>query len=51
MSYIVIETHGGAEYASICLKEDGSGNEIFETLEEAQEYAENCQAPKIIEIL
>lgn len=40
--YIVIEKHGGAEYATICTNEQGE-NLVFETAEEAQAEADNCQ--------
>ena len=40
--YIVIEKHGGWEYASICTNEDGT-NKLFNTLEEAQKEANDCQ--------
>lgn len=40
--YIVIEKHGGWEYAAIVTNEDGS-NKIFDTIEEAQLEADECQ--------
>lgn len=40
--YIVIETHGGLEHAHIVPNEDGS-NKVFNTYEQAQEEADNCQ--------
>lgn len=49
MSYIVIEKHGGAEYAIITTNEDGE-NKIFDNLEEAQKEAEDCQDGMIVEI-
>ena len=42
MSYIVIEKHGGPEYAIIVTDEDGN-NKIFDTPEEAQTEADDCQ--------
>jgi|SRR5580765_5426356 len=40
--YIVIEKHGGWEYASIAMDKDGN-NKVFEILEEAQEEADEWQ--------
>ena len=42
MAYIVIETHGGPEYAIIVMDEDGN-NKIFDSEEEAQTEADHCQ--------
>ena len=42
MSYIVIEKHGGWEYASIVTDENGD-NKLFDSLEEAQAEANECQ--------
>lgn len=47
--YIVIETHGGAEYASIVTDEDGH-NKVFDTKEEAQEECDELQDGIIVEI-
>lgn len=47
--YIVIETHGGAEYAIICCDYDGN-NLVFDTIEEAEEQRELCQAGIIVKI-
>lgn len=47
--YIVIETHGGAEYATVCTNENGE-NEVFETIEEAELYADDCQDAIVVEI-
>ena len=47
--YIVIETHGGPEYAVICMDEFGN-NLIFDTIEEAQKEADNCQYGIIVEV-
>jgi len=49
MSYIVIETFGGAEYAIIVTDEEGN-NLVFDTLEEAQDEADECQGGLVIEI-
>ncbi|MCR8556918.1 hypothetical protein KXD93_04665 [Mucilaginibacter sp. BJC16-A38] len=40
--YIVIETHGGPEFAIIVTDEDGS-NKVFETYEDAEAEANDCQ--------
>ena len=42
MKYIVIETHGGPEFAAIVTNEDGT-NKVFDTLEEAVTETEDCQ--------
>jgi len=47
--YLVIETHGGYEYATICTNEDGE-NEAFETKKEAEKYASNCQEGIVINL-
>lgn len=47
--YIVIETHGGAEYACIQMNEDGS-NMVFDTEEEAQIEAAECQYAIVVQI-
>jgi hypothetical protein len=49
MSYIVIETFGGPEYAIIVTDEDGS-NKVFDTKEEAQIEADDCQDGIILEL-
>lgn len=48
-SYIVIETHGGALYAIICTDEDGN-NLVFDTHEEAQAEADQCQDGIVVEL-
>lgn len=40
--YIVIEKHGGWEYAAIVTDENGN-NKVFDTIEEAQKEADDCQ--------
>ncbi len=40
--FIVIEKHGGWEYASIVIDENGN-NKVFDTIEEAQKEADDCQ--------
>ncbi len=48
--WIVIEAHGGAEVASICVDEDGI-NLTFETQQEALDYVETeCLDGMAIEI-
>jgi hypothetical protein len=47
--YIVIEKHGGAEYAIICMNEDGS-NKLFNTIEDAQAEADDCQDGIVVEL-
>ncbi|HTD98363.1 MAG TPA: hypothetical protein VK668_03720 [Mucilaginibacter sp.] len=49
MSYIIIETHGGPQYAIVVTDTDGN-NLVFETLEEAETEASDCQDAIIIEI-
>lgn len=49
MAFIVIETHGGAEYAAIVTDTDGA-NKVFDTREEAVTEAADCQVAIIIEI-
>lgn len=48
--YIVIETLGGAEYATIVTTEDGD-NKVFNTREEAQEEADECQSGLVVRII
>ncbi len=47
--YIVIEKHGGAEYAIIVTNEDGE-NKIFDNEEEAQAEADDCQDGIVVEL-
>ena len=49
MPYIVIEKHGGPQYAAIVMDE-GWNNKIFTSLEEAQKEADDCQDGIVIEI-
>jgi hypothetical protein len=42
MSFIVIETFGGPEYAIIVADENGD-NLVFEEYDEAEQEASNCQ--------
>ena len=47
--YIVIETHGGPEYAIIVTDTDGN-NLVFETPEEAETEAADCQDGLVVEM-
>ena len=47
--FIVIEKHGGAEYAIIVTNEDGE-NKIFGNREEAQAEADDCQDGIVVEL-
>lgn len=47
--YIVVETHGGPEYAVIVTDIDGN-NLVFENREEAEAEADDCQDGIIVEI-
>ncbi|WP_256004949.1 hypothetical protein [Pedobacter deserti] len=49
MNYIVIEKHGGAEYAAIVTDTDGN-NKVFDVYEEAKEEAADCQDGIVIEL-
>lgn len=49
MSYIIIERHGGAEYAAIVTDQDGN-NQVFDSYEEAQHEANDCQDGLVVEI-
>jgi molybdopterin-binding protein len=49
MSYIILELHGGAEYASIVTDENGN-NLVFEIREEAEAEATDCQDGLIVEL-
>jgi hypothetical protein len=49
MSYIVIETFGGPEYAIITTDQEGN-NLVFETQEDAEEEASNCQDGLVVDL-
>lgn len=49
MAFIVIETHGGAEYAIIVTGQDGH-NLVFDTPQEAQVEADDCQSGIVVEL-
>jgi len=46
---MIIETHGGPRYAIIVTDTNGD-NLVFETLEEAEKEAADCQDGLVIEI-
>lgn len=45
--YLVLETHGGAEYAAIVTDEDGN-NKVFDTIEEAEAEVPDCQSGIVV---
>jgi hypothetical protein len=47
--YIVIEMHGGPEYATICMDTDGN-NKVFDNIEDATKEADNCQDGFVLEV-
>lgn len=49
MSFIVIETFGGAEYSTIVTDTNGS-NLVFDTRDEAEKEATDCQDGLIVQI-
>lgn len=49
MSYIVIETLGGAEYAIIVTDGDGQ-NKVFDELVDAETEAAYCQKGIVVEL-
>jgi hypothetical protein len=49
MEYIVIETHGGAEYAIIVTNQEGN-NLVFDSREEAEAEAADCQDGIVVEL-
>jgi len=49
MSYIVIELHGGPEYAAIVTNQDGN-NLVFENRDDAEAEAADCQDGLIVEL-
>ncbi|HVW98678.1 MAG TPA: hypothetical protein VHA56_22110 [Mucilaginibacter sp.] len=49
MNYIVIEKHGGAEYAAIVTDTDGN-NKVFDTYKEAETEATDCQDGIVVEL-
>lgn len=49
MSYIVLECFGGAEYVTVVTDEEGN-NKVFNTREDAETEAGDCQDGIIIEL-
>lgn len=49
MNFIVIETHGGPEYAIIVTDQDGN-NLVFDNREDAEAEAADCQDGLVIEL-
>jgi hypothetical protein len=49
MSYIVIERHGGADYAIIVTDENGE-NKVFDIKSEAEAEATDCQDGIVFEL-
>jgi hypothetical protein len=49
MSYIMIETFGGAQYAIIVTDQDGN-NLVFDKREDAEAEAADCQNVVIVEV-
>ena len=47
--YLVLELHGGAEYASIVTDEDGN-NRVFDNREDAEAEANDCQDGLVINL-
>ena len=49
MNYLIIETHGGPEYAIIVTDKEGN-NLVFDTYLDARQEASDCQTGIVIEI-
>ncbi|GAA3976660.1 hypothetical protein [Mucilaginibacter dorajii] len=49
MSFIIIETFGGPEFAIVVTDQDGI-NLVFDTRQEAEEEKGNCQDAIVVEI-
>lgn len=49
MSYIILEMHGGPQYAVIVTDTDGN-NLVFDAIGEAEKEAEDCQDALIIDV-
>lgn len=49
MSYIVIETFGGAEYAIIVTNGEGQ-NKVFDDMERAEAEVDDCQDGIVVEL-
>lgn len=48
-TYIVLECHGGPEYAIVVTDEDGN-NKVFTSYSEAKKEADQCQDGLVVEI-
>lgn len=48
-TYIVLECHGGPEYAIVVTNSDGN-NKVFTSYSEAQKEADQCQDGMVVEI-
>jgi hypothetical protein len=48
-NYIVLELHGGPEYAAITTDENGN-NRVFKTREHAEVEAADCQDGLVVEL-
>lgn len=49
MEYIVLECHGGAEYATVVTNEEGE-NKVFYSEEEALAEANDCQNGIVVKV-
>ena len=49
MSYLILELHGGPEYAAIVTDQDGN-NLVFEDRDKAEAEAADCQDGLIVEL-
>jgi hypothetical protein len=49
MSYLIIEIHGGPEYAIIVTDQNGN-NLVFENREDAEAEAQDCQEGLTVEL-
>lgn len=49
MRYIILELHGGPEYAAIVTDTDGN-NMVFDDRKLAEAEASDCQDPLIVEV-
>ena len=49
MNFILIETHGGPEYAIIVTDQDGN-NLVFDNREDAEAEAADCQDGLVVEL-
>ena len=48
--FIVLELHGGAEYACICSNEDGTVK-VFDNINDANEEAKDCQKGMVVRLV